>query len=608
MESMGSGTVTALGALGFYLVKLMREALILAGDVDYLFMVLASLSIAWTIARPTYMDDKPGMVVGHILAVVVATVLFYGMKVVDLSTTIGSKLGGAALVAGAAPLPTYWVDAIGQVATDMVKRAVTADPSGATLLVPMISHTVRNATADPSNLADKQAAANLSAWRLIASAAMNADSTFAAKIRAQKLTDALMNPVVPDAAYVSTKDVAAGASVKALLATLAPEASLPNLVCMNIAALSKITNEYGAGDWVPSSPDCISLGGGSVSVPIVSAVTRDGIARATSVGPFPDPKISAKATVGADTVRDLVTTNSIRTGASDFATPEQLYDSIGSGTLVSVAVQAAQDDGFKVLLGEQCQQKSAAVCKQSFSPAYASTAQAVSAQDETVTGPKLGIWETIKGGGVKVLAAMMGWLVSTVMNIFAALVAALTPFGLAMARTIAVVLSLIGIFVLLLPGRAKDGIILLIAPAAFANLWGIFFVAWWWIAERLFEWGNGLWEMPAHFGDGIAAMAAIKFVVAVGYSVLPYFAWKIVSGQVHQLSAGRGMVGALKPAAMLAMLQAYKTAGSVMQKMTGGGGGGSSTPGSPGSNPGRSTVPANDPHFDKPVPANPAKA
>lgn len=608
MESMGSGTVTALGALGYYLLKLLRDGLMASGDVEFVFLILATLSLGWTILRPTYTDDKPALVAGHMLAVVAATILFYGMKVVDLSVSVGNKLGGAAVTDGAAPLPTYWVDEIGQMFSNVIKKVITADPSGATLLVPMISQTVRNAAADPSNLADKQAAANLSAWRLIASAAMNADSTFAAKIRAQNLTDALMNPVVPDVGYVSSKDVAAGTAVKSALASLVADASLPQLVCMNIAALSKVTNEYGAANWVPSSPDCATGGGGTVSVPIVSAVTRDGIARASATaGPFPSADISAKATLGANTVRDLISINSVRTGATEFASADQLYDSIGAGTLVSVAVQAAQDDGFKVLLGEQCQQKSAATCKRSFAPAYASTAQAVSAQDETVSGPKLGFWATLRGDIYRVLGALLGWLVGSVMNVFANLVAGITPFGLAMARTIAVLLSLLGVFVMLLPGRAKQGIVLLIGPITFANLWGLFFILWWWISERLLQWGDGLWDNPAQFGDGVGAMAVIKFVVASGYALLPMIAWRVVFDQVERMAMGRGMAGLLTPAGNLAMLTSYKLGGWAGGKIMGAGrGGGGDSGGNPGSTPPKTDrlVPANEPHFDQPIAAN----
>ena len=573
MDSMGSPTVAALGALGFALVQQL-QSLLASGDGGYIFMILASLSLAWTVVRPNYHEDKPGLLAGHFLAVAVASVLFYGMKAIDLSTTIGNKLGGATLNQGAAPLPTFAIDAIGQTFTETAKKVVTSPPPGSTtLLLPMISQTVREAVGDPGNLADKQVSANLSIWRQVASAMMNEDSTFAAAIRSEKLTNALMNPVVSDAAYVTASDVATSARVISLLGSLNTNASLAHVVCMNAASFAKIAAEYGAGEWVPLDPKCEPNPASQVDIRIVGAVTSDGYGKAISSGSFADPVLSGKASTGASTISGLITANAARTGTTTYSDAAVLYQSLGAGTLVSSAVQAGKSDQFKMMLGEQCQQKSMSVCQHAFVTAVASRADAVTEQDDAVKDTKPNWWQRFKGNFLRSTGGGVAWTVAKLFGVFAQVVAALTPYAIAMGRSIAVVVSLLGLFIMLLPNRAKDGILLLLGPIAYVNLWGILFVFWWWVAEKLADWSLG--SQGAWFtGEGSSARAVADFVVATGYVSLPMIAWKLVFSQIESIGGGRGIAGILKYPAMLALGAAYKKV-TGRSSQGGGGNGGS---------------------------------
>ncbi len=576
METFGSSTLGAIAAFGYAMA---RALLVGLQAYPELVLVLASISLGWALVRPSTHDDNPYGFAGQALAVAVFMVLFYGARPVDLSSVVGTRLGSSAVNDGAAPWPTWFADEIGQTVNDSVRKLIAGDT---TYLVPMLSSAVREAATDLGTLADKQAAANLSAWRLVAAAALSADSTLAGKIKADNLMDRLMNPVSLDPQYASTPSVVQMNQVVALLGSTAPSASLHQLVCVNAAALNKITNDYGATNWVNSDPTCNPAVPGAINVDILGPTTLSAVAQAQGAPSFGDPNMASKAAKGAAAIGALIASHAGQTGQTTFSNLGELYRSIGAGSLVSAAVQAAQDGGFKVLLGEQCQQKGDAICANTFASAYRELSQAVDATDQQVKGKELSWWERLKSGVWKIVAGSIGAVVGFLMNLFAKLVAALSPFCIALARSIAVILSVLGLFLLLLPNRARDAVTMMLGPITFANLWGLLFVVWWKVGELFNDWGFKLFQDAETFsGDGISAAATIQFAVAVGYVSLPAIAWGIVNSATQGLLP-RGAAGGAMIAPMVKFFKGAAFAAAMRYVRGGGGSGGTNPSGSPG--------------------------
>lgn len=593
MDYTGSATINAMGAMGYALVHILYRGLQTEGW--WIFLVLATLGLGWTAVRPAARDGGPGELLMHFLAVCAAAVLLYGPQQVNLATVIGARFGAATLgtgpaTQGAAPLPTYWIDEIGQAINQTAKRIVSTDTA---FLVPMLSQTLREAASNPANFADKSVLANLSAWRFVVAAAMMSDAAFADAIRRQNLEHRLQNPVSPNAKYSSSETVAELAKVVAALDAVNPVLSLGSLVCDNGATLNEITDGYRGARWEPVG-GC-STAAPSVAINIVGRTTIAAVPEAREAGTSIDPNLANKAARGAATVGQLVDDHAALVNRTTFTRLSDLYQSIGAGTLVSAGVQAAQDKAFKVLLGEQCTQSGEASCARAFAPVYGELDRMVQAVDIDAKehGPS---WiERFKGAFWKNLAGTLSYIVGVFMTLFAKLVAALTPFGVAMARAIALVLSLLGIYLLLLPDRARDGVVWLIGPIAFANLWGTLYIFWWKITEIFNEWASTLFFNATWFsGDGISGAAVIQFATAIGYTALPFIAWSIVFSMTERLVPRGGVASQLTPVAQ-AISRAVQGAmlGSVVQRGPGGGQSGPTGGGGGTSRPLGPAVPAN---------------
>jgi uncharacterized membrane protein len=80
-------------------------------------------------------------------------------------------------------------------------------------------------------------------------------------------------------------------------------------------------------------------------------------------------------------------------------------------------------------------------------------------------------WEKFTDSFTTLTTGTIAGIVAALMTLFSKLVAALTPFAIAMARAIAIVLRVLGVYLLLLPGRYADSVKWMVGPIAGANLW-----------------------------------------------------------------------------------------------------------------------------------------
>ena len=454
---------------------------------------------------------------------------------------------------------------------DAVNSTRTIDSQSA------LSLAMRDATANPENLIDSQVKGNLVVWRNLAAAALNNDSTFARAIQSANLSDRLMNPVVLDAKYSSPSAVTQMNAVIRALDALPANAQLTANFCNNRMAINDAIESSGAAGW-SSSNGCADLAG-TVGTSVLGSATLNGQAKATSTAGITDPVMSTKAAAGVSAINDVIGATSGLTSTTSFNTMSDLYRSLGAGTLVSTTIQAAQDNRYKVLLGELCQQKGATTCANSLSPAFAEMDQAVAG----AAAPKVGWWDSFKSmfsmkNFWKSIATLLGAVVVSFMTIYAKLVSALTPFGVAMARCIAIIMSILGIYLLILPNRTREGIQWLIAPIAFANLWGTLYIFWWKVSDLITDWG---WEhLSSTFfsgnEDNMTGLATMHFVSAIGYTALPMIAWSIVFSLTPRMTMNSGIGGMINQATNT-IVSSVRTAavGAVIgRSMRGGGSGG----------------------------------
>jgi hypothetical protein len=196
----------------------------------------------------------------------------------------------------------------------------------------------------------------------------------------------------------------------------------------------------------------------------------------------------------------------------------------------------------------------------------------------------------------KTVAGSIAFVVGALMTLFAKLVAALTPFAIAMARAVTIIVSILGIYVMLLPGRFGDAIKWMIGPIAWANVWSVLFMFWWKVSEFFNDWGHRLFWGSDGLGDGISSAAVIGFVTAVGYTALPHIAWKLVFAMPERLMPHGGVGSMLTPAIRVMMAAGAAVGVKKFGRWLGGGsnasgtnsgaagGGGGSGGGSPGGN------------------------
>lgn len=600
-QLMGSPILGAMAAMGYAFTKVLLVGLASSGP--WIFLVIATVSLGYSALKPISDSEAPYAFFRHLLAVCVAAILLASYTHVDLSLVVGDRLATGVtgtVTDGAAPLPTYAIDVVGTALTSTAK-SIVAKPTD--YLIPMLSNVVREATANPANLVDKQVAANLSMWRFISAAAMRADSSVAQAIQSKGLLNRLQNPVAMNDIYSGKKAVAEMSQIVSILDSAKDVATLGVLVCGNSSQLKTLADEFTGISWIPDNA-CASPGG--VTMSVVSSATTDVVAQAQSPGSFIDPNAASKAAKGASMMQKLISDNTAAASQTHFSTMSEVFRALGAGALLSSAVQSAQDDSFKVMLGEQCNQKGDAACLGSFAPTYNTLGNVVDNADHGQASSGGFSWSKITDSIWKIIAGSIAYIVGAFMSIFAKLVASLMPFAIAMARSIAIVISVLGIYLLLLPSRVGDSIKWMIGPIAWVHVWSVLYLFWWKFSEFILDYGEQLfWDASAFTGDGISSAAVIQFTAAVVYTALPVIAWAIVFGLPERLAPRGGVGNMISPVTQSArhlgiskILNAGRSKGS-----SGGGnessgvsnskGGGGGTGGAPSSVP---SNPASGPH------------
>jgi hypothetical protein len=127
------------------------------------------------------------------------------------------------------------------------------------------------------------------------------------------------------------------------------------------------------------------------------------------------------------------------------------------------------------------------------------------------------------------------------------LVVSVLPFALGVAKAIAIVVSMIGLWMLLWPGRARIAISWMVGPIAFVSLWSVLFNIW----ADIETWLSSIAALVGDAEHGSwSATRIMSIAISLGYLGLPSLALGVIYGE-----SGRALYrasGRLENALMMA--------------------------------------------------------
>jgi hypothetical protein len=524
----------AISAFGWAAARVLIDGFTGAAG-GWLFPTIACAAGFWAFIGQLAEGDAYSLF-KHVGAIALAAILLYAPVRVNLTGIVNGQVGAVGAIdinQGAAPMPTQLIDWIGMAAAAAVKaQLVGADQR----ILPMLDQALRDAAADRASFQDGQIAMNVAVWRTLVASAILANSSAASAIDGQGLRERLLSPAPADPSYAGTQTSGEVQQVLDILQTLSP--SPGDMLCRNTAIVADLAGRFGALPWTAIG-DCAAANPGPVSVLVISQVTRSAMAAARQPTPGTGPsgpKGTATQDAGGRATAVLDALFSAQAAALDtgsFADWPSLYRSLGAATLAGAAAQLGRDPQFKVLLGSDCAARGDSDCAGVFGVSAHAMESYITNRDPAAPWyERVLAWvgSSEPGSGpVALVAAAVGSIVSVLMKLLAHMVASLTPYALAAARAIAVLLGVLGIYLLLVPGRIRDGLALMVGPMAWVHIWTILFVIWYSL-ETIGDEAASRLPIQDSPGADVAARAVVRFVLAVGYASLPYIAWKIVFG------------------------------------------------------------------------------
>jgi len=529
-EVLGLPLPGAIAAFGWAAARVLMDGFAGAAG-GWLFPTIACVAGLWAFSAQIAEGDAY-LLFKHIAAIAAAAVLLYAPVRTDLSAVVNGRIGGFGFIdvnQGAAPIPTQLIDWMGTAITGAAKQMlVGADQQ----ILPMLDQALSDAASDRASYQDGQIAMNVATWRMLLSSALLSDPSAAAALDGQGLRERALNPVPADARYSGATAAQDAQNVLNILQSLS--APLGETLCRNAALVADLAGTFGAVPWTPAR-DCAGTASGAVAVLIVSATTRQSLSVAAQTAPTSDAASQARVSRAAAVLQGLFSTYGSAINAGSFTDWGSLYRSLAAATLVGAAAQLARDVRFKSLLGASCAAYGNDYCAGTFAASAQAMSQYVANRDPHSVAPWYErVWQWFDGsepgsGPVAMIAAAVASLVSVLFKLMAQMVASLTPYALAAARAVAVLLAVLGIYLLLIPGRTRDAIGLMVGPIAWVHIWTLLFIVWYPL-ETAGSQAAGRLPLAGATTGTVAARAVVRFVFAAGYASLPYVAWKIVFG------------------------------------------------------------------------------
>jgi len=194
---------------------------------------------------------------------------------------------------------------------------------------------------------------------------------------------------------------------------------------------------------------------------------------------------------------------------------EQLHDLLGRSILYTAAISYLRDEPRLATLGSYCQRLGRAACRSAQAPLIqASAALRVPAADRYNTA---GFTTWLK----QPLATILLAVASLLLGALASLIVAVLPFLLGIAKAIAILMSSVGLWIMLWPGRFWDALSWMVLPVAFVALWSLLFNLWAEVETFL----TVIASVVSHSDYGsFSAGRIMSIAISIGYLGLPAIA------------------------------------------------------------------------------------
>jgi hypothetical protein len=476
-------------------------------SMAWVFYVFAAAGIVASILQSAF--EGPGQLwIRHLATVAVASFLVLMPYRIDLSDLTYAAPGTIEKLfdtrIGAAPHITYLVERFGSVATSRAHDLIHNRP---VLPVPSVASQVYELASDPATLNDVQLKANLQAWReCIVPQLLSQNPQFAATLRGRGLVSALLNPAPSDATWVGSEIAAQAEAVRGLLASSGFD--LPATIADESTLLAKIMGSAGAEPWIVTES----------SVRIRMTLQRPpSVDQPTNGSPAYYDAIAQGVTLAEAMTNQLP----LASEPVEVARIEVLHDMLARSILYAAGVSYLREDSRLATLGSHCQRLGEIACRRAQVPLlHASAALRVPASDGYNTA---GFTTWLKQPLATVLLAVAALLLSALSS----LVVAVLPFLLGIAKAIAILMSSIGLWMMLWPGRLRDAISWMVLPVAFVALWTLLFNLWSDVESFL----SAIGSIVSHSDYGsFSAGRIMSIAISVGYLGLPAVALSILSG------------------------------------------------------------------------------
>jgi hypothetical protein len=496
-----------LFAAGAYALEAKLLGAFAQPSMAWVFYVLAAAGIITSILQST-LEGTNQLWLRHLATVALASVLILMPHRIDLSDLTYAAPGTVEKLfdtrIGAAPHITYFLERFGSIVTNRVHDLMHNKP---VLSVPSIASQTYELASDPATLNDPQLKANLQAWReCIVPRLLSQNPQLAAMLRKKGLVSTLLNPAPSDATWVGSEIAGRAEAVRGLLASSGFD--FVAAVADESTFLSKIMAGAGAEPWV--------VGADSVRISLTPE-------QPPTVDPPTDGSPAYYDAIAQGTALAQLMTNQLPLAdlPVDLTRIEQLYDMLGRSILYTAGVKYMRDDSRLAIVGNHCQRMGQAACRRSQAQLLrASTALRAPASDQ-YNAASLTTW--LKQPIATVLLAVAALLLSALSS----LVVAVLPFLLGTAKAIAILMSTIGLWMMLWPGRLRDAISWMVLPVAFVALWGLLFNLW----SDLESFLSAIGSIVGHSDYGSFSAGRIMSVaISVGYLGLPAVALSILSG------------------------------------------------------------------------------
>ena len=501
-----------------------------------LFDALAQPSLAWifyTMATAgivvsflqSALDGSTDLWIRHLVTVAIASVLILIPQRIDLANLSYASPGSIETIFGsrfgAAPHLTYLVERFGSTAAARLRDLMHAQP---VLAVPSVASQVDELTSDPATLNDPQLKANLQIWReCIVPALLRTHPDLKVAFKDPALAEALMSPPPPDPTWAGVGAARRGAAVRTLLAS--SDFDLASAVYDESSLLRSITDGAGADAWV-SDQGTVRLRMSQVPPPTVDPPTTG------------SPAYYDAIMRGTDLAMSMISQLPQADGITQIVRVDQMHEMLGRSILYVAALSYLRQDSRLATLGSYCQRLGEVACRGAqASLSRASSVLRVQAADRYNT-------DTFTTWLKQPLATILLAVASLLLAALSSLVVAVLPFLLGVAKVIAILMSTIGLWMLLWPGRLRDALSWMVLPISFVALWSLLFNLWADIEPFLSTVASVVGR--SDYGS-FSAGRIMSIGISVGYLGLPMLAISILSGNAsHALShAGTRLEAAL---------------------------------------------------------------